>query len=83
MLRVQYHASDKPSQESQWLKECLEKGPPLQNLMWNILVGNRFKTNAITADNQKAFFQIKLRESDRDVLRFQWKKNQDINELTS
>ena len=80
-LRVVYDASAKSSRESPSLNECLEKGPPLQNLLWNILVRNRFKPYAITADIQKAFLQIRIRESDCDALCFHWIKNQDINQI--
>ena len=80
-LKVVSDASAKPSRESLLLNECLGKGPPLQNLLWKILIRNRFKPYAITADIQKAFLQIKIRESDRDALRFHWIKNQDINQI--
>ena len=80
-LRVVYGVSAKSSRESLSLNERLEKGPPLQNLLWNIMVCNRFKPYAITADIQKAFLQIRIRESDRDALRFHWIKNQDINQI--
>ena len=80
-LRVVYDASAKSSRESSSLNECLEKGPPLQNLLWNILARNRFKPNAITADIQKAFLHIRIRESDCDALCFHWIKNQDINQI--
>ena len=80
-LRVVSDASAKPSRESLLLNECLGKGPPLQNLLWKILIRNRFKPCAITADIQKAFLQIKIRESDRGALRFRWIKNQDINQI--
>ena len=79
---IVYDASAKSSRESLSLNECLEKGPPLQNLLWNILIRNRFKPFAITADIQKAFLQIRIRESDRDAFRFHWIKSQDINQLT-
>ena len=80
-LRVVYDMSAKPSRESPSLNKCLEKGPSLQNLLWKILVLNRFKPYVITADIQKAFLQIIIRESDRDALRFHWIKNQDINQI--
>ena len=80
-LRVVYNASAKSGRESPSLNKCLEKGPPLQNLLWNILVRNRFKPYAITADIKRAFPQIRIRESDRDALRFHWIKNQDINQI--
>ena len=80
-LRVVYNASAKSGRESPSLNECLEKGPPLQNLLWNILVRNRFKPYAITADIKRAFPQIRIRESDCDALHFHWIKNQDINQI--
>ena len=80
-LRVVYDASAKSSRESPSLNKCLEKRPPSQNLLWNILVRNRFKPYAITADIQKAFLQIRILEFNRDALRFQWIKNQDINQV--
>ena len=80
-LRVVYDASAKSSRESPSLNECLEKRLPLQNLLWNILIRNRFKPYPITADIQKAFLQIRIRDSDRDALRFHWIKNQDINQI--
>ena len=77
-LRVVYHLSAKSRRESPSLNECLQKGPPLQNILWNILVCNRSKPYDITADIQKAFLQTRIQESDSDALRFHWIKNQDI-----
>ena len=77
-LRVVYHPSAKSRRESPSLNECLQKGPPLQNILWNILVYNRSKPYDITADTQKAFLQTRIQESDSDALRFHWIKNQDI-----
>ena len=45
------------------------------------MIGNRFKPYAITANIQKTFLQIRIRESDRDALRFHWIKNQDIKQI--
>ena len=69
-VRVRYDASAKSGRESPSLNECLEKAPPLQNILWNILGRNI----------QKAFPRVRIRESDRDTLRFHWIKNQDINQ---
>ena len=60
-LRVAYDASSKSSRESQSLNVCLENGPPLQNLLRDILVHSRFKSDDISADDQKAFLQIRIR----------------------
>ena len=80
-LRVVYDASAKSSRESPSLNERLEKGPALQNLLWNFLVHNRFKPYAITADIQKAPLQIRIWQSDRDALHFHWIQNQEINQI--
>lgn len=76
-LRIVFDASAKPSEGGPSLNECLETGPPLQNLLWNVLVRNRLKPIALTADIQKAFLQIRVKPEDRDVLRFHWIKNKD------
>ena len=54
------------------LNDCLEIGPKLQNLLWDILVRNQFKPICLCADIQKAFLQIRIRESERDALCFLW-----------
>ena len=76
-LRIVFDASAKPSEESPSLNECLETGPPLQNLLWNVLVCNRVKPVALTADIKQAFLQVRIRAEDRDVLRFHWIKKKD------
>ena len=72
-VRVRYDASAKSGRESPSLNECLEKAPPLQNILWNILGRNI----------QKAFPRVRIRESDRDTLRFHWIKNLESTKLTS
>ena len=54
------------------LNECLETGPPLQNLIWDILTRLRFKPIFLCGDIEKAFLQIHIQECERDVLRFHW-----------
>ena len=76
-LRIVFDASAKPSEDSPSLNECLETGPPLQNLLWNVLVRNRLKPVALTADIKKAFLQVRIRPEDRDALRFHWIKDKD------
>ena len=41
-LRVVYDASVK-SESRFSLNDCLEKGPPLQNKLWDILIRTRFR----------------------------------------
>ena len=69
-LRVVYDASVK-SESGFSLNDFLEKGPPLQNKLWDILITARFRHVVICGDIEKAFLQIRLRENERDCLRFQ------------
>ena len=75
-LRIVYDASSRPTKECPSLNDCLEPGPPLQNLLWNVLIRNRFKPIALCGDIQQAFLQIKVRDLDRDALRFLWVNQQ-------
>ena len=43
-MRIVYDASSKENERSPSLNDCLETGPPLQNLLCDILVRNRFQT---------------------------------------
>ena len=63
------------------MKECLETGPPLQNLLWNVLVRNRFHPVAILGDIKQAFLQVRIEESDRDAMRFHWYKDLHTKEV--
>ena len=63
-VRVVYDVSAKPTKDSPSLNDCLETGPKLQNLLWDILVRNQFKPICLCADIQKAFLQIRIRLSD-------------------
>ena len=65
---------DQPS-----LNDCLQPGPPLQNLLWNVLMRVRFHPVVITGDLQKTFLQIRIREKERDALRFHWKRPHQCN----
>ena len=54
------------------LNDCLEVGPPLQNQLWKVLLRGRFHAVALAGDIRKAFLQVRIREQDRDALRFHW-----------
>ena len=71
-VRIVYDASAKSSSKNVSLNERLETGPPLQNLIWDILTRSRFRPILLRGDIEKAFLQIHIRESERDVLRFRW-----------
>ena len=57
------------------MNECLETGPPLQNLLWSVLVRNRFHPVALVGDLKQAFLQVRIRQEDRDAMRFHWLKD--------
>ena len=75
-LRIVYDASAKASPESPSLNECLYPGPPLQNKLWEVLVRQRAYPVVVTGDMRKAFLQIRIRECERDSLRFHWRRDQ-------
>lgn len=80
-IRIVYDASARANEKAPSLNECLETGPALQNLLWNILTRNRFFPVALTGDLKQAFLQVRIREQDRDVLRFHWLKDAQTREI--
>ena len=72
-LRIVYDASARESAHQPSLNDCLHPGPPLQNLLWSVLVRARFYPVLLTGDLQKAFLQVRIKEEERDALRFHWK----------
>ena len=81
MKRIVYDASARANPKAPSLNDCLETGPPLQNLLWNVLVRNRFHPIAVTGDVKQAFLQVRIRENERDVLRFHWLKDLQTKEI--
>ena len=71
-LRVVYDASARASSESPSLNDCLEVGPPLQPLLFDVILRNRMKPIALTGDLKQAFLQIRIAEQDRDAMRLHW-----------
>ena len=74
-MRIVYDCSARSSPEDPSLNDCLEKGPPLQPLILDILLRNRMLPLCITGDIKKAFLQIKLDPADRDAQRLFWYNN--------
>ena len=79
-LRVVYDVSSKPNMNKPSLNECLRKESPLQNMLWDNVVRNRMKPVALCADLRKAFVQIRIRECEKDNLKFHWIKNQNVSD---
>ena len=80
-LRVVFDASAREDNRSPSLNDCLETGPSLQNLLWNVVVRNRMKPIALAGDIKKAFLQVRIRGEDRDALRFHWIKDIQTEEV--
>ena len=72
-IRIVYDASASESSQHPSLNDCLHPGPPLQNLLWSVLVRARFYPVLLSGDLQKAFLQVRIRAEKRDALRFHWK----------
>ena len=80
-VRIVFDASAKENERSPFLNDCMETGPALQNLLWNVLVRNRLKPIALSADLKQAFLHVVIRADDRDVLRFHWIKNKNPSDI--
>ncbi|XP_064458877.1 uncharacterized protein LOC135369146 [Ornithodoros turicata] len=65
------HAPQCPS-----LNECLDKGVNLNPDILQLLIRFRSFKTALTADIEKAFLQVQVREKDRDVFRYIWFEQQ-------
>ncbi|XP_028419027.1 uncharacterized protein LOC114544609 [Dendronephthya gigantea] len=78
-LRVVYDASARENESAPSLNDCLHPGPALQNQLWDILVKSRFHPILLTGDLVKAFLQIRIKQEERDSLRFHWREpNSDV-----
>lgn len=70
-IRPVFDASAR-SKDSPSLNQCLETGPNLIELIPAMLHRFRERKIGVSADNEKAFLQISVAPSDRNVLRFLW-----------
>ena len=52
--------------------DCVYKGPSLNPLLYDILLKTRVHRIAISADIEKAYLQIGVKEQDRDLMRITW-----------
>ena len=76
-VRIVYDASAKETRDSPSLNDCLYAGTPLQNKLWDVLVHQCGYPVVVSDDIQKAFLQVRVRESERDALRFHWRSEED------
>ena len=80
-IRVVFDAGAKCNNTS--LNEHLLKGPDLLNKLVSILMRFRLGEFAVVGDIEQMFHQVKVRETDRDTLRFVWREspNQNISDF--
>ena len=69
-VRMVFDASAKPQPLANSINDCMFTGPPLQPLLWDIMIRARMSTNLLLGDIEKAFLQISVKEEDRDSFRF-------------
>jgi len=70
-LRIVFDGSAKEPDHLS-LNDCLDKGPNLTLNIFDILIKFRCYPIGMVADIEKAFHQIVIHLSDRDMLRFLW-----------
>ena len=69
-VRMVFDASSKPDPSANSINNCMFTGPPLQPLLWDIMIRARMSANLLLGDIEKAFLQIGVRQQDRDAFRF-------------
>ena len=62
--------SAKPHPLANSVNECMYNGLPLQPLLWDIMIRAWMSTHLLLVDLKKAFWQIKIKEEDRDTCQF-------------
>ena len=80
-FRVVYDASARTHGNAPSPNECLHAGPPLQNKLWSVLIRSRFHAVAVAGDLRKAFLQVRIRETEKDALRFHWIADKNSKEV--
>lgn len=76
-LRIVYDASSKVNKDVKSLNECLYRGPVMLNNLCGMMMRFRLHKVGLVADIEKAFLQVGLQKSERDVTRFLWIKDAD------
>ena len=74
-LRIVYDGSAKSPGQQLSLNDCLPTGPNYIPQLADVLVRFRLNRIAITADIEKVFLMIGIRENQRNMLRFLWLKD--------
>lgn len=76
-LRIVFDGSAKTKSSEMSLNNCLDKGPLMIEDLCGILLRFRIGSIGLTADLEKAYHQLLLRNKDKDFTRFLWVKEVD------
>lgn len=71
-VRIVYDGSAKNSKEERSLNDCLEVGDNYIPHIFDMLTKFRWNAIGLTADIEKAFLMVGIKQEDRDMLRFLW-----------
>lgn len=74
---IVYNGSAKSSKEELSLNDCLETGENYIPQMFDMLASFRSNSVGLTADVEKAFLMVSIKEEDRNMLCFLWFDNSD------
>ena len=69
---IVYDGSAKSSKEKRFLNDCLEVGENYIPHIFDMQAKFRWNAVALTADIEKAFLMVGIKQEDRDMLRFLW-----------
>lgn len=69
-VRMVFDASAQPTPLDNSVNQCMYSSPPLQPLLYDIMIRARMSTNLLLADLKKNFLQNGIIENDRDAFRF-------------
>ena len=77
-LRIVYDGSTGAHGDICSLNDHLQKGPNYIPKLFEVLVKFRWHSKAVTADIEKIFLMVGIKEADHDFLRFLWFKESKI-----
>ena len=81
-IRILYDGSVKTKKDTKSLNRCFLRGPVILEDLCGLLLRFRLDNIALLADLEKAFLQVRLQPSERDVTRFPWLKDPSKLELS-
>ena len=74
-VRMVFDASAKPHHLANSVNDCMYTGPPLQPILWDILIRPCVAPFLLLGDIEKVFLQIRLREEGGDAFSFLFNAN--------